>query len=191
MEAAAEQQEKMAVEDAYTMRKEEAVRMAELAGMEIADTTARIEGSAAYMNDLDALYYMGDLVEQDYAKAAELYEMAADAGCYQSVINLGYIYKYGRIGGRISLWPCRWYSLAPSCEAAYKLGDMFARRRAVSRDMKKAYRLYSAVSPSPITTRSAPNQHSASRRCSSTPKTPPTESSLTRCARSRSSNRPR
>ena len=39
------------------------------------------------MNDLGALYYMGDLVEQDYAKAAELYEMAADAGCFQSIIN--------------------------------------------------------------------------------------------------------
>ena len=50
------------------------------------------------MNDLGALYYMGDLVEQDYAKAAELYEMAADAGCFQSIINLGYIYEYGRTG---------------------------------------------------------------------------------------------
>ena len=41
------------------------------------------------MNDLGALYYMGDLVEQDYAKAAELYEMAADAGCFQSIDYCG------------------------------------------------------------------------------------------------------
>ncbi len=26
------------------------------------------------------LYYLGDCVEQNYAKAAELYDMAADAG---------------------------------------------------------------------------------------------------------------
>ena len=55
-------------------------------------------GSAACMNDLGALYYMGDFVEQDYAKAAELYEMAMEHGCYQSIVNLGYIYEYGRIG---------------------------------------------------------------------------------------------
>ena len=216
-EAAAEQEEKMAAEGAYAIRKEEAVRMAELAGMEFVehgsedvsdavfadgdvvydgeyvraflsemanvafsaageefagyahDNGRRIremalsypevaemlvlgykvgiaKGSAACMNDLGALYYMGDLVEQDYAKAAELYEMAADAGCYQSVINLGYIYEYGRIGEPDFAQAYRWYSLAaalaPSCEAAYKLGDMFARGRAVPRDMKKAYRLY-------------------------------------------------
>lgn len=103
-------------------------------------------GSGACMNDLGALYYLGDLVEQDYAKAAELYEMAADAGCYQSAINLGYIYEYGCIGEPDFVKAYQWYSLAaalaPSCEAAYKLGDMFSRGRAVPRDMGKAYLLY-------------------------------------------------
>lgn len=104
------------------------------------------DGSGACMNDLGALYYMGDLVEQDYVKAAELYEMAADAGCYQGIINLGYIYEYGRTGTPDHLKAYQWYSLAaalaPSCEAVYKLGDMFSRGTAVARDMKKAYRLY-------------------------------------------------
>lgn len=104
------------------------------------------DGSGACMNDLGALYYMGDLVGQDYAKAAELYEMAADAGCYQSIINLGYIYEYGRTGVPDHLKAYQWYSLAaalaPSCEAVYKLGDMFSRGTAVARDIKKAYRLY-------------------------------------------------
>ncbi len=108
--------------------------------------TGIANGSGACMNDLGALYYMGDLVEQDYIKAAELYEMAADAGCYQSVINLGYIYEYGRTGEPDFAKAYQWYSLAaalaPSCEATYKLGDMFSRGRAVPRDMKKAYRLY-------------------------------------------------
>ena len=98
------------------------------------------------MNDLGALYYMGDLVEQDYAKAAELYEMAADAGCFQSIINLGYIYEYGRTGKPDHTKAYQWYSLAaalaPSSEAVYKLGDMFGRGRAVPQDKSKAYRLY-------------------------------------------------
>lgn len=103
-------------------------------------------GSGACMNDLGALYYMGDIVEQDYRKAAELYEMAVDAGCYQSIINLGYIYEYGRTGETDYAKAYQCYSLAtalaPSSEAAYKLGDMFSRGRAVPREMGKAYRLY-------------------------------------------------
>ena len=42
-------------------------------------------GSAACMNDLGALYYMGELVPQDYARAAKLYEQAMDHGCFQSI----------------------------------------------------------------------------------------------------------
>ena len=40
--------------------------------------------NGACMNDLGALYYMGDLVEQDYVKAAELYEMAAGGAAMES-----------------------------------------------------------------------------------------------------------
>lgn len=102
--------------------------------------------SGACMNDLGALYYMGDLVEQDYQKAADLYEMAADHGCYQSIINLGYIYEYGRTGERDCAKAFQWYSLAaalaPSSEAVYKLGDMFSSGKFVPCDKKKAYRLY-------------------------------------------------
>lgn len=103
-------------------------------------------GSSGCMNDLGAFYYMGSLVEQDFNKAAELFEMAADAGCYQSVINLGYIYEYGRMGEPDFEKAYRWYSLAaallPSYEAVYKLGDMFERGRGVPQDKKKANRLY-------------------------------------------------
>ena len=38
-------------------------------------------GSAASANCLGALDYMGDVVKQDYAKAAELYELAMANGC--------------------------------------------------------------------------------------------------------------
>ena len=103
-------------------------------------------GSGACMNDLGALYYKGDIVEQDYVKAAELYEMAVGAGCYQSIINLGYIYEYGRMGEPDHGKAYQWYSLAaalaPSSEAVYKLGDMFSRGKAVPRDKGKAHLLY-------------------------------------------------
>lgn len=104
------------------------------------------KGSGACMNNLGALYYLGDIVEQDYAKAADLYEMAVEAGSFQSIINLGYIFEYGRIGEPDYNKAYQWYSLAaalaPSSEAVYKFGDMFNRGKAVPRDMNKAYRLY-------------------------------------------------
>lgn len=104
-------------------------------------------GNAACMNDLGALYYMGELVEQDYARAAELYEMAMNHGCYQSIINLGYIWEYGRTGTRDYQKAYEYYSLAAvlveSSEATYKLGDMYSRGKSVARDMAKAYQLWS------------------------------------------------
>ena len=104
-------------------------------------------GDAACMNDLGALYYMGDLVERAYAKAAELYEMAMSHGCYRSIINLGYIWEYGRTGERDYQKAYQYYALAAaladSSEAAYKLGDMYSRGKFVERDMAKAYQLWS------------------------------------------------
>lgn len=102
--------------------------------------------SGACMNDLGALYYMGELVEQDYARAAELYEMAMAHGCYQSVVNLGYIYEYGRTGEKDLGKACRYYALAaalaPSSEAVYKLGDMYSRGVTGERDVMKAKALW-------------------------------------------------
>lgn len=103
-------------------------------------------GSAACMNDLGALYYMGELVPQDYARAAKLYEQAMDHGCFQSIINLGYIYEYGRAGEADHQKAYQCYALAsalqPSCEAVYKLGDMYSRGEAVPSSMGKACQLW-------------------------------------------------
>lgn len=103
-------------------------------------------GSAACMNDLGALYYMGDLVEQDYGRARELYEMAATHGCLQSVINLGYVYEYGRTGEPDYAKAYECYALAAalthSSEATYKLGDMYSRGRSVKRDLGRAHALW-------------------------------------------------
>ena len=104
------------------------------------------ETFAACMNDLGALYYMGELVPQDYDRAAELYTMAADNGCYQSIINLGYIHEYGRTGTPDPQAAYRCYALAaalaPSSEALYKLGDMYSRGKAVPRNVRRAHDLW-------------------------------------------------
>ncbi|MGO5211200.1 tetratricopeptide repeat protein [Parafannyhessea sp. LCP21S3_E6] len=103
-------------------------------------------GSDACMNALGAHYYLGDIFEQDFAKAKELYQMAVDHGNLQSLINLGYIYEYGRTGKPDFQKAYEYYSLAaaltPSFEAAYKLGDMYARGKGVGRDMRRAHMLW-------------------------------------------------
>lgn len=103
-------------------------------------------GFGACMNDLGSCYYMGNIVPQDYGRAAELYEMAMDHGCYQSIINLGYIWEYGRTGERNYEKAFQYYalaaSLASSVEATYKLGDMYARGEYVERNVGRAFRLW-------------------------------------------------
>lgn len=103
-------------------------------------------GSNGCMNDLGALYYAGEIVEQDYVKAAELYEMAMEHGCYQSIINLGYIYEYGRTGEHDYAKAYQSYALASALEtgyeAVYKLGDMYSRGKAVERNMAVAKSLW-------------------------------------------------
>ncbi len=96
--------------------------------------------------NLGALYYMGQLLEQDYGKAAELYELADELGCNQGLVNLGYIYEYGRIGDPDYQKAYECYALAAAgeedAEALYKLGDMYSRGQAVEQNKLKAYRLW-------------------------------------------------
>lgn len=95
---------------------------------------------------LGGCYYMGTFVEQDYQKAAELYEIAMELEDYQGVINLGYIYEYGRTGETDYLKAYEYYSLAatlePSVEAIYKMGDIFSRGQVFGKDMVKAVNLW-------------------------------------------------
>lgn len=104
------------------------------------------EKNGASANDLSALYYMGNLVEQDYVKAAVLYELAIQWGCDQSIINMGYIYEYGRIGEPDYAKAYEYYSLAAALtqmsEALYKLGDMYSRGHNVAKSMATAVQLW-------------------------------------------------
>ena len=72
--------------------------------------------------------------------------MAADRGFQQSIINLGYIFEYGRTGEPDYDRAFECYALAaalePSWEASYKLGDMYSRGRSVERNLSRAYLLW-------------------------------------------------
>ena len=100
----------------------------------------------ACANWLGAMYYAGDVVEQDYAKAKELYELAEKKGVAQAMINLGYIYEYGRVGEPDHTKALMQYAkVAATCdapEALYKLGDMYSRAKVVEKDLNAAYALY-------------------------------------------------
>ena len=100
----------------------------------------------ACANWLGGMYYMGDVIEQDYAKAKELYELAEKKGVVQAMINLGYIYEYGRTGEPDHTKAFMQYAkVAAMCdapEALYKLGDMYSRAKVVKKDLNAAYALY-------------------------------------------------
>ena len=101
-------------------------------------------GSCAFY--LGASYYLGGFVEQDYESAKELYEMAEDKGNIQAMVNLGYIYEYGRVGEPDYEKAFKQYAkaaaLGPNPEALYKMGDMYSRGRFVDQDKTVAYYLY-------------------------------------------------
>lgn len=103
-------------------------------------------GIGASACDFGALHYSGQIFDQDYAKAMELYEIAVDLGCPQALINLGYIYEYGRVGEpdyeKAYEIYARAAALIGNFEALYKLGDMYSRGKAVNKDMKAAASLW-------------------------------------------------
>ena len=103
-------------------------------------------GDAACANYLGALYYMGDVLPQDYHRAKELYELADSKGIVQATINLGYIYEYGRVGEADHVKAYMQYAKAVALsdhpEALYKLGDMYSRGEVVPRDLHTALALW-------------------------------------------------
>ena len=103
-------------------------------------------GNGACANYLGALYYTGNVVDQDYARAKELYETAEHKGIERAIINLGYIYEYGRCGEPDYLQAYLRYAkvaaLTGNSEALYKMGDMYSRAKVVERDLNTAFHLY-------------------------------------------------
>lgn len=103
-------------------------------------------GDGACVNYLGAMYYMGNVVEQDYARAKELYELAESKGIERAMLNLGYIYEYGRCGKpdhqKAFMQYAKVAALTGHTEALYKMGDMYSRAKVVEQDLRAAYRLY-------------------------------------------------
>ena len=60
------------------------------------ETAITLTESSAAMLNLGAFRYIGRGCEQDYAKALEYYQMAAERGEIIALENLGYCYYYGR-----------------------------------------------------------------------------------------------
>lgn len=107
-------------------------------------------GSYRAMLNLGAIYYQGSFVKQDYTKAVELYEMAAESDESEiasiAVTNLGYCHYYGRN------IPVN-YQKAFSCylkgalkfnnvNCYFKLGDMYKKGLFVEKDEKFAFDFY-------------------------------------------------
>ena len=104
------------------------------------------QGNGVAACNLGALYYTGQIGEQSYRKAMDLYEIAADSGDIQAIENLGYCYYYGR--------DCEVdYAKAFECFAKgafqgrvtslYKIGDMYKNGYHVRQDLKEAFQIYS------------------------------------------------
>ncbi len=104
------------------------------------------DGNADAMNDLGAQYYDGSRgFEQDYAKAAKYYKLAAANGSRQAQENLGYCYYYGRN------MPVD-YEKAFHCFALgafdghltslYKIGDMYQKGYYVEKNPVEAFHIY-------------------------------------------------
>lgn len=103
-------------------------------------------GNGPCATELGALYYNGEGVGQDYAAAQKWYERGEELGEIQSIINLGYIYEYGRNGERDQRKAYLQYAKAAALdnapEAIYKMGDIHSRGRLGGSDKALAYRLY-------------------------------------------------
>jgi hypothetical protein len=64
------------------------------------------------MNNIGDLYYYGAGVEQDYTKAMEWYEKAADLGKATAMKNIGYLYENGLGVEQDSAKAQEWYDKA-------------------------------------------------------------------------------
>jgi len=99
---------------------------------------------------LGALHYTGfsDVIEQDYAKAMEYYERAAESSELKdswALNNLGYCHFYGRTGkvDYKKAYSCFAHSaMCGNANAMYKLGDMYYYGKYVDKDLDASFYWY-------------------------------------------------
>lgn len=122
-------------------------------------------GDAGCCCNLANLYHntSGRGSAEDYTHAVELYELGSDRGDTQSMINLGYIYYYGRGCERDYTRAYECYARAAlthtNPEAYWKLGDLYASGKGVRKSDRIAWQLYSKAyelaGKSPLAARAA------------------------------------
>ena len=104
------------------------------------------KGNGMAACNLGALYYTGQIGEQSYQKAMDLYEIAADTGDIQALENLGYCYYYGRDCEVNYEKAYRYFSKCAflgKVTSLYKVGDMYKNGYFVEQDPTEAFRIYS------------------------------------------------
>jgi len=101
--------------------------------------------SPVAINSMANMYYRGDGVTQDYAKALYLYKKAASSGHMASVITVGYMYEYGQ-GTPVNYAEARtWYERAADkgyAGAQKAMGDLYRFGRGGVRDDAMAAQWY-------------------------------------------------
>lgn len=103
---------------------------------------ARIKkGDAVAMNEYGANLY----VEGNYQEAQQWYQRAYELGNEYAMVNLGYIYLYGRTGERDYEKEFNYFSegaLMDNAQAYYKLGDFYFYGNFVKQNYRLAFKYY-------------------------------------------------
>lgn len=103
--------------------------------------SAAENGDIESMNTLGVIYFSGELVSQDYAKAKYWFEKAADNGVAYAMNNLGYMYKEGVGVTKDVTIAFQWYEKAVAKEdvtAMVELGYMYYYGEGHTQDYLKA-----------------------------------------------------
>src|SRR6516165_10548620 len=103
------------------------------------------EGNAEAMFNLGLLYANGQGVTQDYVRAREWYEKAAEKGFPSAMGNLGVLYANGQGVTQDYVRAREWYKKAAdegNAEAMFNLGLLYANGQGVTQDYVRAREWY-------------------------------------------------
>jgi TPR repeat protein len=103
------------------------------------------EGNAEAMFNLGLLYANGQGVTQDYVRAREWYEKAAEKGFPSAMGNLGVLYHNGQGVAQDYVRAREWYEKAAdegNAEAMFNLGLLYANGQGVTQDYVRAREWY-------------------------------------------------
>jgi len=91
------------------------------------------------------MYYNGKGVPQDWSKAREWYEKAAEKGNAEAMFNLGVMYEHGEGVPQNYAKAAEWYEKwaeKGDAKAMFRLGWMYANGKGVRQDWSKAWEWY-------------------------------------------------